>query len=385
MLKNGGHTEKGWISQEDSGPAKIKCCYKEGDPSYTFSIQPSLPLSPAARDATTFITKWGRYRYLRAPQGFHASGDGYTHRFDDVTVDTPRKTRCIEHSLLWDETIESAFWHTLEYITHCGRNGIVFNPDKFHFAEDEVEFAGFQITADGVKTTKKKMTEAILNFPTPTNITGIRSWFRLINQVSYAFSQAETRAPSRELLRTKDRKFYWDATQDKLFEESKRKIVREIEEGVKRYEMNRATCLSTDYSKTSFGYFLFQKHYRCPTESGPNCGENHWKIILAGSRFTKDVESRYSPIEWADLALIYGLESCRMFILGCPDLLVTVDHQPLIKYFRNRSLKISKILACSLSRNVHWCTGSTLSTFQENWTQHLTAPLDIRRPQSPAR
>ena len=72
----------------------------------------SLPLSPAARDATTFITECGCYRYLRAPQGFHASGDGYTRRFDDVTVD----------SLLWDETIESAFWHTLEYITHCGRN-----------------------------------------------------------------------------------------------------------------------------------------------------------------------------------------------------------------------------------------------------------------------
>ena len=70
------------------------------------------------------------------------------------------------------------------------------------------------------------MTEAILNFPTPTNITGIRSWFGLVNQVSYAFSQAEAMAPFPELLRTKDRKFYWDATLDRLFEESKRKIVR---------------------------------------------------------------------------------------------------------------------------------------------------------------
>ena len=122
---------------------------------------------------------------------------------------------------------------------------------------------------------------------------------------------------------------------------------------MKTFEMNRVTCLSTDYSKTGIGYFLFQKHYRCLTESGPNCGENHWKIILAGSRFTKDADSRYSPIEEEALALIYGLESCRMFILGCQDLLVTVDHQPLVKKFWIRSLKISKILACSLSRNVH--------------------------------
>ena len=219
-----------------------------------------------------------------------------------------------------------------------------------------MEFAGFWITADGVKPTKK-ITEAIFNFSTLTNITGIRSWFGLVNQVSYAFSPAEAMAPFRELLRTKDRKFYLDATLDKLFEESKRNIIREIEEGVKTFEMNWAACLSTDYSKTGIGYFLFQKHCRCPTESDPNCGENHQKIILAGFRFTQDAESRYSPIEGEALALIYGLESCRMFILGCPDLLWITNHW--WKYFQIRSLKISKILACSLSRNVHWCTGST--------------------------
>ena len=117
------------------------------------------------------------------------------------------------------------------------------------------------------------------------------------------------------------------------------KHCREIEEGVKTFKMNRATCLSTDYSKTGIGYFLFQKHCQCPTESGPNCGENHWKIILAGSRFTKDTESCYSPIEGEALVLIYGLESCKMFILGCPDLLNTVDHQPLVKIFSDQVLE----------------------------------------------
>ena len=38
----------------------------------------SLPLAPSAREATTFITEWGRYRYRQAPMGFHASGDTYT-------------------------------------------------------------------------------------------------------------------------------------------------------------------------------------------------------------------------------------------------------------------------------------------------------------------
>ena len=298
----------------------------------------SLPLSPNARDATTFITEWGRYRYLRAPQGFHASGDAYTRRFDDITIDMTRKTRCIDDTILWDDSIETSFWHTIDYITHCGDNGIVFNPEKFHFAEKEIDFAGFRIMEDGIKPTKK-MTEAIANFPTPTNITNIRSWFGLVNQVSYAFSQAEIMAPFRELLKTKDRKFYWDDMLDQAFEESKRRIVREIEEGVKTFEVNRPTCLSTDFSKTGIGYFLFQKHCNCATEAGPICGKDHWKLILAGSRFTSDAESRYAPVEGEALALVYGLEACRMFVLGCPELLVTVDHKPLIKIFSDKALE----------------------------------------------
>ena len=70
-----------------------------------------------------------------------------------------------------------------------------------------------------------------------------------------------------------------------------------------------------------------------------SCGEGHWKLILAGSRFTSDAESRYTSVVGEALALVYGLESCRMFILGCPDLLVTVDHLPLTKIFSDQALE----------------------------------------------
>lgn len=168
----------------------------------------SLLLSPAARN---------RYRYCRAPQGFHGSGDGYTRRFDDIMVDMTWKPRCIDDSLLWDDLIESSFWHTFEYISHCADKGIVFNPDKFHFAEMDVEFAGFLVTDNSVKPTKR-MTEAILHFPTPMSISSVRSWFGLVNQVAYAFSQAEVMALFRELLKAKNRLFYWDETLERLFQ-----------------------------------------------------------------------------------------------------------------------------------------------------------------------
>ena len=150
----------------------------------------SLPLSEESRDATTFITKWGRYRYKRAPQGFHASGDAYTHRFDNITSHIERVKRCVDDSLLWDVNIEDSFWHMHEYLKHCSDNGIVFTTKKFIFAEKTCEFAGFELTPTGYKP-PERILNAIRDFPTPKTITDMRSWFGLINQVSHYFAQAK--------------------------------------------------------------------------------------------------------------------------------------------------------------------------------------------------
>ena len=46
----------------------------------------AVPLHPDDKHVTTFITPWGRYRYCSAPQGYVASGDGFTRRFDAITA-----------------------------------------------------------------------------------------------------------------------------------------------------------------------------------------------------------------------------------------------------------------------------------------------------------
>ena len=297
----------------------------------------SLPLSESARDATTFITEFGRYRYLRAPQGFHASGDAYTRRISDITEGIPRVKQCIDDALLWDTDIESSFWHTLEYISRCAGSGVVFNPSKFVFGSTKVDFAGFTIDRDGYKPTAK-MLSAIKDFPTPTNVTGIRSWFGLVNQVAYAFAQSAAMAPFRELLKEKGTRFFWDDNLDSLFKKSKEIIVEQVREGVKSFELHRATCLSTDWSKNGVGFLLQQKHCSCPLEKAPHCGPGHWRLIFAGSRFTTEAESRYAPVEGEALALVYALEQCRMFVMGCKSLIVAVDHKPLVKIFSDQSL-----------------------------------------------
>ena len=71
----------------------------------------------------------------------------------------------------------------------------------------------------------------------------------------------------------------------------------------------------------------------------PNCGEGHWKLVHAGSRFTKKNErDLFSPTEGECLAAVFGLEKCRMYTLGCPNLTLVVDHQPLTSILNDRSL-----------------------------------------------
>ena len=213
----------------------------------------SIPLHETTKEAMTFITEWGRYRYCRAPMGFHVSGDAYTRRFDDITAGYPRVARIVDDSLLWDNDIESSFWHTFDYLKLSGDNGVVFNKEKFQFGQKEVEFAGFELTQEGYRPVKK-MLAAIEQFPTPKSITDVRSWFGLVNQLAYAFAQAPLMQPFRGLLSSKS--FYWDSSLDQLFQASKAKIIDLVHDGVNTFVPNRPTCLATDYSKIGIGFNL---------------------------------------------------------------------------------------------------------------------------------
>ena len=236
---------------------------------------------------------------------------------------------------MWADTIEECFFQACQWLDLCGRNGFTLNPEKFSFAQDTVEFAGFEITPNEVKPCNRYL-DAIRQFPTPQNITDIRSWFGLVNQVSYYTSMTDKMRPFRDLLKPK-MAFYWDQQLRQLFNESKQHIVKEIQQGVRIFEKGRKTCLATDWSKDGTGFFLLHKHCTCPGNASFCCPDG-WKVTLIGSRFTHPAESRYAPIEGEALAVADALERTRYFVLGCDDLIVAVDHRPLLKVLSDRKL-----------------------------------------------
>ena len=140
-----------------------------------------------------------------------------------------------------------------------------------------------------------KYLRAINDFPTPRNITDIRSWFGLVNQVSYAFSMADCMLPFRQLLKPGNT-FTWNASLEEAFQASKDMITKEIETGVKIFDKTKPTCIATDWWKDGIGFWMFQKHCKC-LGTTPLCCQEGWSITLVGSCFTHSAESGYAPIE----------------------------------------------------------------------------------------
>ena len=299
----------------------------------------SVEIRKEDRDKTCFLTPWGRFRYCVAPQGYLSSMDGYCHRFALTTEEFDNKVVIVDDSLVHSDDVEKNFYDVCKYIKTCHDNGLIFNPDKFQFGMETVDFAGLEVTMDGVKPSSKFL-EAIRSFPRPDSLSAARSFFGMVNQVTYAFAMSAVMEEFRHLLKpeTWSSGFTWTESLESKFNLAKEKIVEAVVNGVKYFENDRWTCLATDWSKQGIGFFLMQKWCVCEGEISPNCCNEGWKLVLAGGRFTKPAESRYSPVEGELLAVVDALQKAKHFLLGCSKLVVAVDHKPLLGILNDKSL-----------------------------------------------
>ena len=93
----------------------------------------AITLNKESQPLTTFITEWGRYMYLRLPQRYLAFGDVHTRQFDELVKDVCQKIKIVDDTLLYNHSIEEAFYHVWDFLQLCSDNSIVINASKFKF------------------------------------------------------------------------------------------------------------------------------------------------------------------------------------------------------------------------------------------------------------
>ena len=148
--------------------------------------------------------------------------------------------------LVYAKTKKKLEERTVKLLERFEAYGVTANVRKCLFEKTEMDFLGHSITKEGIKPLQSKM-DAVKNFPQPTNITELRRFLGMANQMAkFNPNLAEASAPLRDLLSTKN-SWLWTETHSKAFQEVKGVIM--SPESLKLYDASRPTKIRVDGSK----------------------------------------------------------------------------------------------------------------------------------------
>lgn len=79
------------------------------------------------------------------------------------------------------------------------------------------------------------------------------------------------------------------------------------------------------------GFVVLQQHCCCSEVDAPFCCKTGWRLALSGSRHLTAAEAGYAAVKGEALAMAWCLHKARLYLLGCPNLVLVTDHRPLVK------------------------------------------------------
>ena len=283
------------------------------------------PLHKDSVPKTTFITPFGRYAFLRAPYGVSSISDHYNRRMDEAFAGLTGFKKIVDDVVIYSRTREEHIRDVRAFMKRCEERGISLNRQKLQLAQPTVKFAGFILSQDGYRP-DPQLTSAISLFPTLKNVSDLRSFFGLVNQVaSFVDDVSELLMPLRPLLSSRN-EFIWGEQHERAFEAAKAALT--SIQTMAYFDPRRPTSLSTDASRLKgFGFVLRQQQ-----EDG------NWRVIQAGSQFLTPTESRYATIELEATAVVWAMKKCHIFLAGLPNFQVITDHKPLIPIINSKTL-----------------------------------------------
>ena len=311
-----------------------------------------IPLDEPSSRLTTFLLPAGRFRYTRAPMGLNASSDEWCRRSDEALVGLQGVLKIVDDILVSAASERELATRVEAVLQRCQAASITLSRKKAR-VDSEVLFAGFVVSASGVKPDEAKLA-AIRDFPRPTDVRGVRAFLGLCNQLgSFVPDLAHACDPLRLLLR-KDTAFNWLEAHEQAF--CLTKGILTSSPVVQRFVPELPTVVVTDASRLKgLGFALLQRH---------QCG--NLRLVQCGSRSLSPTESRYATIELEMLGIAWALEKCRFYLLGLPEFSVLTDHRPLVGIFKkslddvgNPRLLRMRERTAAYSFVVSWTEGKT--------------------------
>ena len=300
-------------------------------------------LDQGSQPLTTFITPFGRYKYLHAPYGISSISEHYDRRMAEAFTGLTGFSRVVDDIIINDSDEHQHASHVRQFLQRCVDKHISLNLEKykFHYLLQDLLY---QYRVDHL------ITDAISQFPAPTNRTDLWSFFGLVNQISFTTNVVVPLLTPLHLLVSTKNEFLWSPDHQQAFDATKNALT--TSPVLLYFDASKPTRLFTDASHQGFGFTLQQNT------------AGTWSLIQAGSRFLKDTESRYPVTELEMLLVCWAVSKCRLFLIGLQTFTIIIDHNPLIPILNNHCL--NELDNPRLQRLKMWLMGHT---FTATWVK----------------
>ena len=271
-------------------------------------------LDESSSEMVTINTTKGLFRYTRLPFGV-ASAPAVFQKTMDTILQGMQHVICYLDDILITGSTESEHNSNLEEVLcRLEEYGMRLRLDKCEFFKSSVEYLGHYISAEGVHTTKSKVT-AIQEAPAPKDVQELRSFLGLLNYYAKFIPNLASLLYLLHALLKKGQPWRWTQTCEDVFKKAKEQL--STAPILVHYDPTLPLCLAGDASAYGVGAVL---SHQFPDESE--------RPIAYASRTLNPSERNNAQVEKEALSLIFGLRKFHQYIYGRTFTLVT-DHKPL--------------------------------------------------------
>jgi len=159
-----------------------------------------IPLSPASRLLTTFITPSGRYCFKKLPFGISSTPEHFQKRMSKILAGLDGVVCQMDDVLVFGSDRAQHDARLLAVLQRIESAGATLNAQKCVFGVTSVNFLGHVIDQSGIQADPGK-TLAIREMKPPTTVSELRRFMGMVNQLGkFTPNLAQLTQPLRELL-----------------------------------------------------------------------------------------------------------------------------------------------------------------------------------------
>jgi len=280
-----------------------------------------LELSKESRYITAFQSDTRIKRFTRLLFGANSAPEELQHIVRQLLADIDGVINIADDVLIYAKDKTEHDRILLQVLERFREKELTLNLRKCQFLQSSLEFYGHIFSKDGMKPNPKKV-EAIVKAPQPENQKALRSFLGLANYLKAFIPDYSTITyPLRSLLKD-DSEYEWSNACEEAFKKLKNVISSDT--CITYFDNRKDTFLFTDASPYGISAIVLQK----------SSNEKQAKIVSFSSRALTKSEMNYAQIERECLALVYGCERNRLYLLG-RHFTVFNDHKALVNILNN--------------------------------------------------